>query len=228
MIGGWIPGGISARIALVADTIWGNREVEIYIRLKIDFLDRQTVQGLRLHILDAIDVGADRILTVGADALLHFRCAERGILPDHRHDRDSDLRKDVGRHRPDCGDTEKKNESCQHIKGMRKSQRESNNAHLLALQPFALSLLDASASPSQRSIEEKQDHPAAEDLLERPRLGEACVSAQQAPARGLASAQRAHIGHRLPRATYCSVLAAAVAVLRQMAQRRCGDVELLS
>ena len=43
-----------------------NREVEIYIRLKVDFLDRQTVQGLRLHVLDAVDVGADRILAVGA------------------------------------------------------------------------------------------------------------------------------------------------------------------
>ena len=37
-----------------------DREVEIDVRLEVDLLDRQTVQGLRLHVLDAVDVRADR------------------------------------------------------------------------------------------------------------------------------------------------------------------------
>jgi hypothetical protein len=100
--------------------------------LKVDLLNRQTIQGLCFHVLDAVDIGADGILAVGTDALLHFRRAKPRILPDHGHDRDSDLRKDVGRHRADCRDSEKENESCQHIERMRESQREPNNAHVLA------------------------------------------------------------------------------------------------
>jgi hypothetical protein len=42
----------------------------------------------------------------------HFRRAEPGLLPDHGHDWNSDLRKDIGRHRADCGDAEEENESC--------------------------------------------------------------------------------------------------------------------
>src|SRR5206468_7213054 len=98
-------------------------EVEIYVRLKEDFLDGQAIQSLSLHVLDAVDVGTDRILAVGTDALFHSRRAEPGILPDHRHDRDSDLRKYVGRHGADRRDAEKENESCQHVERMGKSQR---------------------------------------------------------------------------------------------------------
>ena len=57
-----------------------DREVEIHVRLEIDLLNRQSVERLRLDILDAVDVGADRILAVGGDALLHLRRAEAGVL----------------------------------------------------------------------------------------------------------------------------------------------------
>jgi hypothetical protein len=73
-------------------------QIEIDVRLKINLLDRDAVEGLRLHVLDAGHAATYDVLTVCADSLLHFRCAQAGVLPDHRHDRNVDLREDVRRH----------------------------------------------------------------------------------------------------------------------------------
>ena len=69
------------------------------------------------------------VLAVGGDALLHLRRAEAGVLPDHGHDRNVDLRKDVGRHRDDGRDAEKQDQRGHHVECMGKSQREANDAH---------------------------------------------------------------------------------------------------
>src|SRR6202022_2420746 len=37
-------------------------EVEIDVRLEVELLDGQTIEGLHFHVLDAVDVGADGIL----------------------------------------------------------------------------------------------------------------------------------------------------------------------
>ena len=50
----------------------GDREVQVDVRLEVDLLNGQPIQRLRFHVLDAVDVGADRILAVGSDALLHL------------------------------------------------------------------------------------------------------------------------------------------------------------
>src|SRR5215469_13284142 len=47
-------------------------------------LHRDAVDGLGLDVLDAVDVGADRVLAVGRKALLHLSRVEAGVLPDHR------------------------------------------------------------------------------------------------------------------------------------------------
>ena len=62
----------------------GDREIEVDVRLEIDLLDRDAVECLRLHIFDAVDVRADRVLAIGGDALFHLRRAQAGVLPDHR------------------------------------------------------------------------------------------------------------------------------------------------
>ncbi len=108
-----------------------DREVEIDVRLKVDLLDREAVQGLRLDVLDAGHVGAHGVLAVCRNALLHLRRAEAGVLPDHGHDRNVDLREDVGRHGANRRDAEKQNQGGQHIEGMGKSQRKSNDAHVV-------------------------------------------------------------------------------------------------
>jgi hypothetical protein len=108
-------------------------EVEVDVRLEVDLLDRQTIEGLRFHVLDAVDVRADGILAVGGDPLFHLLRGEAGVLPDHGDDGDLDFREYVRRHRPDSGDTEKQDQCSQHIEGMRKPQRKSNNPHLLSL-----------------------------------------------------------------------------------------------
>ena len=52
-----------------------DREIDVDVRLKEDLLDGNAVQRLRFHVLDAGYARADRVLAVGADALLHLRCA---------------------------------------------------------------------------------------------------------------------------------------------------------
>src|SRR4029077_20903351 len=105
-------------------------EVEIDVRLKVDLLHRQTVHGLRFHVLDAVDAGADCVLTVGGYALLHFRRAETGVTPDHRDHRYPDFRKNIARHSANGGRTEEENQGRQHIECVWKSQRESNDTHV--------------------------------------------------------------------------------------------------
>lgn len=111
-----------------------NGKVEIDVRLEVDLLDRQTIEGLRFHVLDAVDVGADGILAVGGDALLHFRRGEAGVLPNQRHHGDANLWKDIRRHRPDRGEAEKQNQRRHHIECVRKPQCKSNDAHDLSRQ----------------------------------------------------------------------------------------------
>ena len=94
-----------------ADRIGGrdnlrDREVEIDVRLEIDLLHRDAVDGFGLDVPDAVDVGADRVLAVGSDALLHLGRVETGVLPDHRHHRNVDLGKDVRRHFDRSSDAE--------------------------------------------------------------------------------------------------------------------------
>ncbi len=106
-----------------------DREVEIDVRLEVDLLHRQTGHGLRFDVLDAADAGADRILAVGGDALLHLGRAQPGIAPDHGHHRDPDLREDVGAHAVDRCDAEEQDQRGHHVERVREPQRESNDTH---------------------------------------------------------------------------------------------------
>ncbi len=121
------PNGIRRRNDLC------DSKVEIDVWLEVDLLDRQTIEGLRFHVLDAVDVGADGVLAVGADALLHFRRGETGVLPNHRHHGNADFGKDICRHRPDRGDAEKQDQRRHHIECVRKSEGETNDPHDLSL-----------------------------------------------------------------------------------------------
>ncbi len=76
----------------------GDRQIDVDVGLKVNLLDRDAVESLRLDISDAIDVRRDRILAVGCDALLHLGRRQARILPNDRHDRNIDLGEDVGRH----------------------------------------------------------------------------------------------------------------------------------
>src|SRR5262249_23012547 len=103
------------------------------VRLKEDLLNGNPVQRLRFHILDAGYARADRVLAVGADALLHLRRAETRVLPDDIDDWNVDLREDVDRHDANRRDSEKQNQRGQAVECVRKSQRKSNDAHGCAL-----------------------------------------------------------------------------------------------
>jgi len=91
------------------------------------------LEGLGLHVLNAVYVRADCILAVGGDPLLHRGCAQPGVLPDHRHHRNIDLRKNVRRHRPNRGGAKKDDQCRQYIERVRKSQREADDAHAYPL-----------------------------------------------------------------------------------------------
>ena len=96
-----------------------NRQIEIDVRLKEYFLNRNSVEGLRLDVLDAVDARGQRVLTIRRDPLLHLRRAEPGILPDDGYDGDVDFGKDVRRHRHHGGRAEKQHEHGQHVEGVR-------------------------------------------------------------------------------------------------------------
>ena len=106
-----------------------NGEIEIHVRLEEDPLDGDAVHRLGFHVLDAVDVGADGVLAIGRDALLHLRRGQAGIAPDHRHHRNVDLREGVGRHGANGGNAQEQDERRQHVEGVRKSEREANDAH---------------------------------------------------------------------------------------------------
>ena len=106
-----------------------NREIEIDVGLEVDLLHRQAGHGLRFDVLDAVDVGADRILAVGGDALLHLGRAQARIAPDHRHHRDVDLREDVGRHLDARDRAQKQDQGGDDVEGVRKAQRKTNDTH---------------------------------------------------------------------------------------------------
>src|SRR6202022_2543968 len=108
---------------------------EFGVRVEIDLLDGQTIESLRFHVLDAVNVSADGILTVGADALFHFRRGETGVAPDDSHHWNTDFRKNIRRHRSDGGDAQKQDQGGDHIECVRKSQGETNNAHDLSFLP---------------------------------------------------------------------------------------------
>ena len=127
--GAWMPGGIKTRIKFVAGHDLRDREIEIYVGLKEDLLNRNAVEGLRLDIPDPVHARRQRILAVGRDPLLHLRRAQSGILPDDGDDRDVDLGKDVRRHRQHGGRAEKQDEHSQHVEGMRQPQSKTNDTH---------------------------------------------------------------------------------------------------
>jgi hypothetical protein len=75
-----------------------DRQIEVHVGLEIKLLHRNTVDGFGFNVLDAVDVGADRVLAVSGKALLHLGRVEAGVLPDHRNHWDVDLGEYVGRH----------------------------------------------------------------------------------------------------------------------------------
>ncbi len=81
-------------------------EVDIDVRLK-EYLDYgDSLKCLGLHVADIINVGADGILTIGRDALIHFLRRQPGLLPYHRDDRDIDVWKYVLGRCHDCAHAE--------------------------------------------------------------------------------------------------------------------------
>jgi hypothetical protein len=66
-----------------------------------DLGDRHAVERLALDVLDSVDRRREGALEVAREALLHLVGRQAAVLPDHRDDRDIDLRQDVGGHLQD-------------------------------------------------------------------------------------------------------------------------------
>ena len=63
-----------------------------------DLDDRQTGEGLRLHVLDVVDRGGEGALAADGDDFGHFFGGDAGVGPDDADDGDVDFGEDVGGH----------------------------------------------------------------------------------------------------------------------------------
>jgi hypothetical protein len=75
----------------------GDARVDGGAGLEEDFDDADAVVGVGLDVLDVVDGRAERALVIIEDALLDFRGAQTGVLPDDADDRDVDGGKNIGR-----------------------------------------------------------------------------------------------------------------------------------
>ena len=100
-------------------------------RLKINLDDRNAVERLGLNMLNVVDRSRKGTFRNGDNAVRHVRGREAGVVPDNADDRNIDIGKNVGRgiHDRDRPKNEKKN--CENDEGVRPSEREADNPHLL-------------------------------------------------------------------------------------------------
>ena len=124
-----MPVGISARIALDAETIWLMARSILTVRLKENLFDCHARQRLAFYITDIADIGADGIFAVGGDALFHFLRSQAGVLPNHRHDGNIDVRENILWRCDDRAAAEKQHHQGQHIKCVTITKGESDNPH---------------------------------------------------------------------------------------------------
>jgi hypothetical protein len=101
----------------------------IDVRMKEDLDDRDAIERLRLDVLDVVDRRGQAALAGGHNAVGHLLRGEAVVSPDHGHDRNIDVGKDVGGHREDAEDAKDQNQERSDDKGVRPPQRKPDNPH---------------------------------------------------------------------------------------------------
>ncbi len=123
----------SGRKLLQADLSLGddfrNRSVNIGGRLQKHFDHRNSVQGLRLDMLDVIDAGGERSLEDRDDTCFHLGRHQAGIGPDDADDRNVDAREDIDRRTEQNDRADQKQHQREHDERIRARESEFYDPH---------------------------------------------------------------------------------------------------
>jgi len=94
MKGGVVPAQ-SAQHHLIDGGHLGHGVADIHVRLEEELDDAGAVERLRLDVLDVVDCRGHDPLAGSHDAAGHLLRREASVAPDHRHNGNVDVRKDV-------------------------------------------------------------------------------------------------------------------------------------
>ena len=101
----------------------------VRVGMKEDFDHADAEHGLRFHMLDVVDRRGHRALAVRDDAPFHFLGGHAVVLPDHAHDRDVNLRQNVGGHPKDRHDPQDRNQNRHDDERVGVTERDSNEPY---------------------------------------------------------------------------------------------------
>src|ERR1043165_1034842 len=97
--------------------------------MEVNANDGYSVVGLRLDMLDIVDINADVSLKIRDDAFFHLLRRESVVIEHRGHDRNIDIMEDVYRHRYDCRSAKDGDKNSHYNEGIRPAQRKAHNPH---------------------------------------------------------------------------------------------------
>ena len=113
----------------------GDGQLNLGLRLKENPDDSHARIGLRLDMFDVVDGRGHGPFAHRDHALFHLVGSKAIERPDHRDNRNINVRKDVLRRSADGRNPENKDKQRRHHKCIRTTKRKPDNPHLLALPP---------------------------------------------------------------------------------------------
>ncbi len=125
------PGRHLAQCRLHGRGHLGHRHIDFDVRVEVDLDDAVAAVGLRLDVLDVVDVRSEAALETGDDALFHFFGRQSGINPQDADDRDIDIGKDIHRHSDDGRPAQDGDQDRHDDKGIRAAKSQPDNPHSL-------------------------------------------------------------------------------------------------
>ena len=105
------------------------RRLHVHVGLEVDLDDGHAGVRLRLDRPHVADRGGDRVLGERRDPRRHVFAGQTVVVPDHRDDRDLDLRKDVGRGGDDREHAEEQDGQSHDHEGVGAPEGETNDPH---------------------------------------------------------------------------------------------------
>ncbi len=124
-----MPGRHLAQGRLHGSRDLGDGHIDLDVGMEVDFYDAVAAVGLRLDVLDVVDVRGETALEAGDHAFFHLFGRESGIDPQNAHDRDIDIGKDIDRHGDDGGTAQDGNQNRHDDERIGAGKSQPDNPH---------------------------------------------------------------------------------------------------